>query len=137
MTIFSSIGASAFFDSSFLNGSFPSKPVAIKVMPIFSPKVSSYPLPMITSLCSPVRSLKILLMVSNSSMLHSKSPSALLIFNKIHLAPLISLSFNNGEFKASSMALCALCSPSTSALPKIATPPFFITVHTSAKSTII
>ena len=35
------------------------------------------------------------------------------------------------------MALCALFSPSTSALPKMATPPFFITVHTSAKSTII
>ena len=41
MTIFSSIGASAFFGSSFLNGSFPSNPVAINVIPIFCPKVGS------------------------------------------------------------------------------------------------
>ena len=41
MTIFSSTGASAFFGSSFLNGSLCSNPVAIKVMPNFCPNVSS------------------------------------------------------------------------------------------------
>ena len=70
-------------------------------------------------------------------MVNSCSPSAELIFIKIHLAPRISLSFNNGEFKAFSMAVCALFSPSALALPKIATPPLLITVHTSAKSTLI
>ena len=50
---------------------------------------------------------------------------------------MISLSFKSGEASACSMAICARFSPATSALPKIATPPFFITVQTSAKSTMI
>ena len=65
------------------------------------------------------------------------SPSVELILIRIHLAPLISLSFSNGEFIASSIALCALSSPAASAFPNIATPPLRITVHTSAKSTLI
>ena len=41
ITIFSSTGASAFFGVCFWNGSLCSKPVAIRVIPIFSPRVAS------------------------------------------------------------------------------------------------
>src|SRR5690606_40437587 len=58
--------------------------------------------------------------------LNSCSPSAELMLIRIHLAPRISLSFRSGEVSASSMVRCARFSPLQAALPKIATPPFFI-----------
>ncbi len=76
-------------------------------------------------------------MISTSSMVNSFSPSAELILINIHFAPRMSLSFSNGEFKALSMARCARFSPFAVALPNMATPPFRITVQTSAKSTLI
>ena len=57
--------------------------------------------------------------------------------HNIHIQSFESNHFKSGDAMASSIASCALLSPSTSALPKMATPPFFITVQTSAKSTII
>ena len=95
------------------------------------------PIPTITSVSSPALARTKSLINSNSSVPHSKSPSLVLMFSRIHLAPLISLSFNKGELMASSIADCALLSPSATALPRMATPPLRITVQTSAKSTLI
>ena len=44
-------------------------------------------------------------MISTSSMVNSFSPSAELMLIRIHFAPLMSLSFSNGEFKALSIRL--------------------------------
>ena len=90
-----------------------------------------------TSVPSPACVSKWFCMISTSSIVNSCAPSAELILMSIHFAPLISLSLSNGEFNASSIALRARSSPATDALPRMATPPFFITVHTSAKSTLI
>ena len=53
ITIFSSGFGSSFFTTGLANGSLCSKPVAIKVIPILSPRVVSYPIPRITSVFSP------------------------------------------------------------------------------------
>ena len=76
-------------------------------------------------------------MASASSIVCSYSPDDEVILSRSHLAPRISLSLRSGELSASSTACRARFSPVAVALPRMATPPFFITVHTSAKSTLI
>ncbi len=52
-------------------------------------------------------------------------------------APVISFEFKSGEANAFSIAFIALFSPWAIPIPIKATPEFFITVSTSAKSTFI
>ena len=61
----------------------------------------------------------------------------LMIFNNTWRAPVISLSFNKGELRASSTALIARFSPLATPEPIMALPLSFITVFTSLKSTLI
>ncbi len=67
-------------------------------------------------------------------MLISFSPDV--ICNRMLFAPVISFELSNGEFSASSIAHIARFSPSAVPDPIIATPELYITVSTSAKSTL-
>ena len=70
-------------------------------------------------------------------MVSSCSPVPEVILRSILFAPVISFELSSGEARAFSMAFIALFSPSAHPIPIIATPESFITVSTSAKSTLI
>ena len=73
----------------------------------------------------------------SSSIVISCSPLPEEIFIRILFAPVISFEFSNGDASAFSIAFIALFSPAALPIPIIETPEFFITVSTSAKSTLI
>ena len=92
-----------------------SKPVAITVTLTALPKSASKPIPSIIFTSRPAACWILLLIVLNSDILISSSPTPETIFNKTCSAPVISLSFNKGESKASLTASIALFSPVASA----------------------
>ena len=107
-------------------------PVAITVIATASSKDSSSPTPIIILAPCPA-SLWIKSLISPiSSIVISSIPET--INNNTFVAPLILLSFNNGESNAFEIASEALFVPLALALPIIAVPLFESTVFASRKS---
>jgi len=106
--------------------------VATTVIEIASSKDSSSPTPIIILASSPASSWIKSLISPISSIVTSLVPET--INNNTFLAPVILLSFNNGESNAFIMAFLPLLSPDSLAEPIIAVPLLESTVFASCKS---
>ena len=113
---------------------FVSNPVAITVILTAPSNEASLPIPSIIFTSLPAAFCIWFLIISNSEILISSSPSPETIFNNTCWAPVISLSFKSGESNASVTASIALFSPLAIAWPISAVPLFSNTFLASFRS---